>query len=61
MKHHYRLYVWMKYDALCKMGVVCAESELHRILSRRNVKCYKLMNIDDDPMENWENSDWKDV
>jgi hypothetical protein len=48
----------MAYEAVCKMGAVCAEEELHKILKRRNVKGYKVIALDDEAVANWEDKDW---
>ena len=59
MTHHYIVYAWMKFDAVCRMGTICAEEDLHPFLLRKNVKGYKLISVDDDVVNEWEKQEWK--
>ena len=59
MKHHYIMLAWMNYEAVCRMGAICAEQELHRVLGRRNVKGYKMISVDDEPIGGWEEKEWQ--
>ena len=59
MKHHYIVFAWMKFDAVCRMGTQCGnEDELRKFLHRKNVKGYKLISVDDDEMSGWSDKDW---
>ena len=58
MKHHYIVYAWMRFDAVCKMGAICSEEELPAILGRRNVKGYKMISVDDIPKSGWSDREW---
>lgn len=58
MKHHYIVYALMTYDAVCRMGAICAEGELRPTLARKGVKSYKLISLDDEEMDGWEEKDW---
>ena len=58
MKHHYIVYARMKYNAVCRFGAVCAEDELHAVLTRKNIIGYKLISVDDDEIGGWKEKDW---
>jgi hypothetical protein len=59
MRHHYVIYAWMKYDAVCKMGAICIEQDLHSMLSKRDVKGYKVISVDDEPVAGWNDTEWR--
>ena len=58
MKHHYIVYAWMKFDAVCKMGTVCEKEKLEPFLVWKNVKGYKLISVDDEAVDHWSEQDW---
>jgi non-ribosomal peptide synthetase component E (peptide arylation enzyme) len=59
MKHHYIVYAWLKFDAVCRMGAVCAQEELRPYLLRKNVKGYKLISVDDEVVGEWDKQEWE--
>ena len=61
MKHHYIMYVWTSYDAVCRMGSICAEQDLHAALKRKRVKAYKLISVDDEPVSDGRASEWQHI
>ena len=48
-------------EFLCPFGAVCTEEELNEVLKRAQVFKYKVKQIDDDPVPDWENTDWTPV
>jgi hypothetical protein len=48
----------MTYDAVCRIGALCAEHELQGILTRKGAKGYKLISVDDVTVDGWEDKDW---
>ena len=61
MKHHYIVVSVMRHDYLCRMGAICASGELDEFLKPHGVKRYKVMIIDDEPVADWESSDWVEI
>ena len=58
MKHHYIVFAWMKFDAVCRMGAICEEAELARFLVWKDVKRYKMISVDDEVVDNWKDQEW---
>ena len=64
MEHHYILQAAMLVRGarfLCPLGAVCTEEDLNDNLKRAQVFKYKIKQIDDDPIADWEKSEWKPV
>ena len=64
MEHHYILYTTMRvrgHEFLCPFGAICAKEGLNDILKRADVIRYKIKLIDDDPVADWEKSEWTPV
>jgi hypothetical protein len=43
---------------LCPFGALCAEEELNGTLKRAQVTKYRIKQIDDDPIQDWDKSEW---
>jgi len=64
MEHHYILQTAMLIRGaafLCPFGAVCTEEELNDTLKRAQVTKYKVKQIDDDPIPDWESAVWTPV
>jgi len=61
MKHHYVVQAIMRHwsqDFQSSMGAVCTLEELSVVLKHKGVRSYKIKKIDEDPVADWEKSDW---
>ena len=64
MEHHYILQATMRLrdnEFLCPIGAVCAEGDLNDTLKHAKVVRYRIKQIDDDPMPDWENAEWTPI
>jgi hypothetical protein len=64
MEHHYFLQTAMLVrgaEFLCPFGAICTEGELNDTLKRAQVFKYKIKQVDDDPIPNWENAEWTSI
>ena len=64
MERHYILQARIRLrgnDFLSPIGFVCTEGELNGKLKHANAVSYRIKQIDDEPVEGWDKSDWLPV
>ena len=64
MERHYILQTTMRLrdnEFMSPLGLVCTEDELNEMLKHAHVVSYRIKQIDDDPVENWQDSKWVSV
>ena len=64
MEHHYILHAMIRLrdnEFLSPLGFVCKEDELTDHLKHAHVVKYKIKQVDDDPIQEWEKSVWTSI
>ncbi|MCL2167154.1 MAG: hypothetical protein FWH49_07710 [Clostridiales bacterium] len=64
MEHHYILQAAIRLrgsEFLCPLGFVCPEEELNANLKHAHAVRYRMKQVDDESIADWDKADWTPV
>ena len=62
MRHHYIVQAVIRQNGqefLCPLGAICEKEDLGKELIRHRVNRYKIKSVDDEPVADWESTEWQ--